>query len=180
MSVGDGKVRVFGVAKASSKAERDAVQEDFQGAVGDKNWRDFTFNIDFPAYSRDRAAASWLRSAYLAFFVALGYRFIYRRELDVVRARIKNPELKEPGPFRITRPEKAEPTLIRIDEPEPLRSYAMLFDRHAVFLPRYNDRGLYARLAGQSDGTVTFSGKQYPWPSSGPTFFHDQPQEATA
>jgi hypothetical protein len=50
----------------------------------------------------------------------------------------------------------------------------MFYEHHAVFLPRYNDHEFYARLAKQPAGMVTFSGKQYPWPSDGPTFFHDQ------
>ena len=110
---------------------------------------------------------------YLAFFAALGYRFIYRRELDGVRTRIKNPELKTPGTFRIIRTEPAEPTLVRVESPEAFKSYAMFYGRHAVLLPRYGDAEFYARLAKQPAGMVTFTGSQYPWPTNGPTFFHD-------
>jgi hypothetical protein len=169
-AAGDG-VAMFGVKKASSELARDAVQRDFHGASDESKWEGFTFKVEFPSFSPDRAAASWLRSGYLAFFAALGYRFIYRPELDVVRARIMSPE---PGSFRVIRPEKAEPALIRVEEPEAFRSYAMFFEHHAVFLPRYNDRGFYARLAEQPAGMFTFTGREYFWPSRGPTFFHDR------
>ena len=136
LSAGGGGIQMVGVPDAASKADRDAVEGDFTAATGDGKWKDFRFKVDLPAFSPNRAAASWLRSAYLAFFSALGYRFVYRPELDVVRARIRQPELKEPVSFRLIRPEKAEPTLIRVEAPEPFRSYAMFYERHAVFLPR--------------------------------------------
>ena len=41
--------------------------------------------------------------------------------------------------------------------------------------PGDNDPEFYARLGEQPAGFVTFTGKQYPWPVGGPTFFHDQP-----
>jgi hypothetical protein len=46
-----------------------------------------------------------------------------------------------------------------------------------VFLPRYNDQSLYERLSQQPEGRVTFTGIHYPWPSGGPTFFHDFAQQ---
>lgn len=176
LSIDADRMHRINVVKASSEEAREAVKADFLDARADGEWADdFRFNLDFAAFSPDRAAASWLRSAYLAFFAALGYRFIYRPELDVVRARIKKAELKEPGSFRIIRPEKAEPTLVYVQEPAAFRSYVMFFGHHAVFLPGYNDQELYARLAEQRPGEITFSGKQYPWPQNGPIFLHDRP-----
>ena len=70
---------------------------------------DFTFKVEFPEFSRERARVSWLRSAYLAFFATLGYRFIFRPELDVVRVRINDPKREEPRTFRIIRPESSPP-----------------------------------------------------------------------
>ncbi len=173
ITAGGGGVLVFGVPKASSKASQDAVQGDFSAATVDGKWQDFKMNVEFPAFSVDRAAASWLRSAYLAFFAALGYRFIYRPELDVVRARIKNPELKEPGSFRIIRPELAPPTLFRIEEPQEFKSFAMAYGYQTIFLPGHKDSEFYARIAKQPRGMVTFTGSEFYWPSNGPTFFFD-------
>jgi hypothetical protein len=100
-------------------------------------WQDFKFNVDFAGFNQSRAATSWLRSAYLAWFAALGYRFSFRPELDIVRDRIKNPESKEPATFPIIQPKPVtQPTLLCLDEPEPFRSYAMLYGRNVIFLPR--------------------------------------------
>jgi hypothetical protein len=168
LSIGDDHMRMINVVKAASQKTLEAVKTDLLEANVDGQWADdFKFNVEFASYSPDRAATSWLRSAYLAFFATLGYRFISRRELNVVRNRIKNPELKEPAFFRIIRPEPIEPTLMRVDEPEDLRSYAMFYGHFGVFLPRYNDHDLYERLARQPEGRdVTSSGIHYPWPRS--------------
>ena len=53
------------------------------------------------------------------------------------------------------------------------RSYLLLYQHYAVFLPRYNDHDLYRKLPVQPDTAATWSGKEHPWPSRGPTFFHD-------
>jgi hypothetical protein len=168
-------LQMFGVPRAAHPDAHAAVMADFEAATHWNNWRDLKFTVEFPAFSPERARASWLRSAYLAFFAALGYRFVFRPELDIVRARIKNPESAEPRTFRVIRAESAEPTLIRIDGPSEFRSYAMFYGRNVVFLPRYGDRELYARLVEHPETTVSMSGIQYPWPSKGPTFFHDRP-----
>jgi hypothetical protein len=174
LSSGDGGVQMFGVPKAASQASRDAVTGDFTGATGEGNWEGFEFKVEFEKFSLHRAAASWLRSAYLVFFATLGYRFILRSELDVVRERITNPDLKTPGTFRQIRPQRAaEPALILVESPDAFRSYMMFYEHQVVALPRYSDKNLYARLSQQPAGEIAFSGKQYPWPVDGPTFFHD-------
>jgi HNH endonuclease len=170
-------IQMFGVPAATHPPTHARVMGDFEGATGEGNWQGFTFKVDFPAFSPERARASWLRSGYLAFFATLGYRFIFRPELDVVRAKIRNPKLEDPRTFRIIRPESSAPALIRIERPEVFRSYAMFYGRNVVFLPRYGDHGLYARLAEHPETTVSMSGIQYPWPTNGPTFFHDRPAE---
>lgn len=181
LKVSDGGIQAIVVPKAVRPTENDAVQADFGRASLPGGWQDFTFNVEFEAFSLPRAATSWLRSTYLAFFAALGYRFIFRPELDVVRARIKNPELKEPATFRVLQHNAApEPTLLRVEQPETFRSYAMLYGRNLVFLPRYGDRDLYARLAAHPACDVSLSGKVYPWPDR-PRFLHDfTPQQRTA
>ena len=64
--------------------------------------------------------------------------------------------------------------MIRIKEPEVFKSYAMFYGPNILFLPRYNDPTLYARLAEQPETTANLSCIQYPWPGGGPTFFHDR------
>jgi hypothetical protein len=169
------KLQMFGVPHASDPRAHAGVFQDFEGATVGTNWQDFSFSIEFPAFSPERARASWLRSAYLAFFAALGYKFIFRPELDNVRARIREPQLEVPKTFRLIMGESFEPTLLRIKIPENLRSYAMFYGRNAIFLPRYNDHELYSRLEQSASGrlSATLSATNYPWPD-GPTFFHDR------
>jgi hypothetical protein len=173
LSVSEAGIRAFGVPKATRPDIHKRVMGDFEGATIGRGWENFRFNIEFPSYSRKRAAASWLRSAYLAFFSTLGYRFIWRQELNVVRDRIRDPEQELPVAFRIIRPEHSEPMLARVEAPEVFRSYVMFYRPNVVFLPDYNDHTLYERLAQHPDTNVNFTGKQYPWPTGGPTFFHD-------
>jgi hypothetical protein len=166
-------IQAAGVVKAVHPDVHKNVMGDFESRVTGRNADDLKFSIEFRSFSMKQAGVSWLRSAYLAFFATLGYRFVRRPELDVVRDKIKNPEQDEPSTFRVIRPESAEPTLAHIDTPESFRSYLMLYGRNAVFLPREGDRDLYRRLAEHPGTSVTFTGKQYPWPGAGPTFFYD-------
>jgi hypothetical protein len=69
-----------------------------------------------------------LRAAYLAFFAHLGYRFVLRPELDVVRERFLNPGSSEPVRARMVRPERSDRRPIHINAPIELRSFAMLFE----------------------------------------------------
>jgi hypothetical protein len=176
LSSEDRNFHMVGVPHASDPRTHAGVLQDFEGATVGPNWQDFSFTIEFPAFCPERARSSWLRSTYLAFFAALGYRFIFRPELDVVRARIREPEANQPKTFRLITVESFEPTLLRIKTPEALRSYTMLHSRNAIFLPRYNDHELYTRLeqSGSERLTATISTIQYPWPKDGPTFFHDR------
>ena len=50
-------------------------------------------NLNFyaDAHSAPKARVSWLRSAYLAVFSGLGYRFMYNPALGVVREQIRAP-----------------------------------------------------------------------------------------
>jgi hypothetical protein len=173
LTVSNAGIQMMGVPKAAKKSDSDGVTQDFTQATGSDGWQDLKFKIDFARFSQTRAATSWLRSAYLAWFAALGYRFVFRPELNVVRERITNPDSTEPLRFRIIQQEPvAEPTLLCLDEPESFRSHVMLYGRNVIFLPRYDDADLYARLAAQPECHVNISGKTYPWPDR-PLFLHD-------
>jgi hypothetical protein len=174
LSVSGKNVQMFGVPKAASPSSHANVFRDVASATDEGKWQGFTLKVHFAPYSHRRAAVSWLRTAYLALFAALGYRFIFRPELDVVRAKIKDPAREEPRTFRIIRREQeAEPTLFHIREPEVFSSFAMFHGPNVVLLPRYNDRVFFERIAQHPDTAVELSGIQYPWPSGGPTFLHD-------
>jgi hypothetical protein len=173
LNVSGRAIKAMVVPEATRKSTIDAVNDDFGRAAQPDGWQDFEVHLEFDAFSPARAATSWLRSAYLLWFAELGYRFILRPELDIVRERIKNPDAKEPGTFRIIeKTPAAEPTLVCIDGPEPFRSYAMLYGRHVILLPRYDDHELYSRLATHPECHVNLSGTVYPWPDR-PLFVHD-------
>lgn len=159
---------------AAPPGQGDAVKGDFAAAgVGD-GWKKFKFKVSLEPYSHPRAEASALRSAYLAFFAALGYRFVFRPELNVVRERIKKPETRTIL-CRVAMPKPIEtPMLVVLRAPR--LCFAMLYRFHAVLLPMYGDRWLYeqiekaAKASSRADMTVT---GEFPWPTK-PVFRHDE------
>ena len=175
LSCVDGTMVAKGVKDATHADNYVGVEHDFVvGAMGE-NWQNFQFHVEFNQYSPERAAVGWLRVAYLAFFAALGYRFVLRKELDVVRAKIRDPLGCELRNFRLSSSEFcSEPQLLRVEAPDRFRSYLLRYRNHSIFLPRYGDGTLYERLAGYEGGvSETFRGKVYPWPVGGPAFLHD-------
>jgi hypothetical protein len=175
LTVSNRAMLAFGVPKAVHPDEHQRVMASFDQATAEGSWQDFRLTFEFTPFSKERAATGWLRTAYLAFFAALGYRFVMRPELHDVRAKIRDAVGHGLRNFRVTTPTfTAEPTLVRIDSPTAFRSYAMLHRNHVIFLPRYGDLGLYGRLGAEGEHVeVTFAGKGYPWPAGAPTFFHD-------
>jgi hypothetical protein len=166
---------MFAVPKAAHPMQSEGMKADFNRAtVPGDNWKDLKFKVEFERFSQPRAETSWLRSGYLALFATLGYRYIGGAELEVVRQRIKNPGSIDPLPFRMVLPRPVDVLrLMRINDPEPFRSYAVIYGRNIVFLPRYGDGELYDRLAAQPSGEVTLTGDSYDWPTQ-PLFLHDQ------
>jgi hypothetical protein len=156
---------------AAPPGAEEVLTSDLHGAT--QNPQDFELHVSLPAFSPKKAQAGWLRSAYLLFFAALGYRFIWRRELQVVRDRIKSPEGDEPPIFRVITPERSARRLVRIDAPDEFRSYAMFYENNIVLLPRFGDVEFYTRLAMKPDTKINCSGLEIPWPIGGPTFLFD-------
>jgi 5-methylcytosine-specific restriction endonuclease McrA len=173
LSASDGAIRAFCVPKAASPTVHAAMMDEFGRAATDNSWEGFSLNIEFAPFSHPRAATSWLRAAYLAFFASLGYRFTLRGELNVVRSRIAGQQSDEPRIFRIIRRERSQPRLVRIDQPAVFRSYAMFYGRNVVLLPASGDYELYDRLAEKPDNTAPMSGIEFPWPP-GPMFQLDR------
>jgi len=161
------------VGAAARPGEDKAIEAEFSRVANEGKWNDYELRIEFEPFSVSKAATSWLRSAYLAFFTLLGYRFILRPEMSVVRDRIRNPESSNPPRFRIIRPQPVpDPQLVLIEAPTALRSFTMFYDRNIVLLPQYGDHDLYARLLQLENGEVTASGGFFDWPTR-PTFLHD-------
>jgi hypothetical protein len=170
-SITDGAIAACGVPKASNPEFYQQLMRDFETATTD-SLEEFEFRIELASYSQSRASASWLRSAYLAFFSVFGYRFICRQEMKAVREHIKKPEHSRLT-FRLHRSEESAPLLLRIEEPRTFRSYAMFYGHNVVFLPRYGDLALYERLTEHSGMSGIIRAKAYPWPSDGPLHTHD-------
>lgn len=173
LSAAGNGVLMFGVPKAANPADRDGVTADLNRATQPGGFEDFQMHLDFEAYSPARAEASWVRSAYLAFFAALGYEFVWRPELNVGRARILNADTRTHR-FRIISREPFDaPHLAVIAEPRACRSFALLYGHNIVLLPMYGDNELYSRLAEQPANEVSVTAEgEYEWPRL-PTFLHD-------
>lgn len=174
LSASNDGYRMFGVPKAAHPDAEKAVTADLNRAALPDGWQDFSINLRFEPFSTARAEASWLRTAYLAFFAACGYRFVVRPELTIVRQRISEPNSKA-FTFRIVLPRPVpEPLLTVIKTPETFRSFAMIYGQHIVFLPMYGDSDLYSRLASHPAGNVELTTEgTYGWPDR-PLFLHDR------
>lgn len=149
---------------------------DFDRVAREGSWQDFRFKIGFEAFDQGLVRLSWLRAAYLAWFAALGYRFILRSEMAPIRAKIRHfDSTAAPLRFRmLVRNQTLRPQLVIIDEPSELRCFAMLYEFNAILLPRVGDSDLYERLAKRPDSfSENLSGFEVPWPS-GPAFAWDQ------
>ncbi|MGV3518539.1 hypothetical protein [Luteitalea sp.] len=155
--------------KGFSDTDRTGVRADLDAATVGDAWKQFGFNIRFRPYNTRRAATAWLRTAYLAAFAKLGYRYVLRPELDAVRRKLLNPDIKEPSAFRVRWTEGTEPDLVLIDEPTEVRSLAMVYPPWMVLLPRIGDTTVYERLANLPKGPIAFRGSRLGWPS-GPEF----------
>lgn len=166
-------MKMFGV-EAVNPATRGAIIQDLNTATTPEGAEKFSFEIAMGRFSPKAAAVTWLKAAYLAFFAALGYTWILRPELNLVRERIRNPEGDEPKVFRLTQPtsEPASRRLLRLDKPDDLRSFAMSFGKFMIFLPRFNDGELYSRLAAKHDANEKAAGIEFPWPTT-PTYRWD-------
>lgn len=159
---------------ASAEAELARLAEEGQGYQGQ-----MTFYEDV----RYRPAlVGWLRAAYLAAFAALGYRYILRRELEIVRAQLADTTRDVLQVFSVTVPTAPsnERRILVVEQPEWLRSLSVQMGRHVVFLPGFPATpDLYESLASQArhhqrlDEQV--AGKLLPWPTK-PQLSLDFPQ----
>ena len=149
-------------------------------AVEDGSWGDSKFLLRFKrTFHRQAALVSWLRAGYLAAFAALGYRYIIRESLAVVREQISSPEAEIIDIFSMTTADapSGERRILLISEPRWMDSVCVQMGRHMVFLPpvRRCD-GFYARFekeVRQHSEAGDISGKVVPWPSR-PTYLLDQ------
>jgi hypothetical protein len=109
----------------------------------------FRIELFNDAFSARKQAISWLRSAYLAAFSALGYRYILRSILDDVRRQIRDADTKLIDDFKLFSG-NADPTtrwIALTHEPDWVRGLLVQMGRHTALLPYFTDDSeFYDRL----------------------------------
>lgn len=97
-----------------------------------------------------RAKVSWLKSAYLALFALLGYRYAMHPFLGPVRQQIQEPKQEHLDAFSFRLPLAlpfSECRVFRISKPELPACWGVQMGPILVFLPHGDPRVLYRRLA---------------------------------
>jgi hypothetical protein len=129
------------------------------------------FDVKFrDTFVQQRANISWLRSAYLAGFAALGWRFILRQVMQPIRDQIAQPDSNHSLPvvgldFSAGQDVRR---LFWITEPRAIRSFAVTIGQRTVFLPDLNEPLSRDELSDgnrQSKGNFVASGEEFPWPT---------------
>ena len=141
--------------------------------------------MTFYKHIRYRAAlVGWLRAAYLAAFAALGYRYIRKPELEIVRTQLADNTREVLEVFSVTVPTASsnERRILMVERPEWLRSLCVQMGRHVVFLPGLPATSdLYDSLLRRSERRQRLeeqvAGKLLPWPTK-PELILDLPQSS--
>lgn len=167
---------LIGHEKAGIPKEKEALLEQFKRASETDSWKDMTLHLDFPTYSPRRENVGWLRAAYLAAFAKLGYGYILRPHLDVVREQINRPNEELIPVFTFGQPGSTskEREMALIVEPADMSSIHVRFGQVRVFLPQsHPEDDIYQRLQRISTtDSVPIKGKTLNWPK-GPEFLMD-------
>lgn len=177
-------IQIFGVPGQNDPKVQAAHFEAMDAYVDS---RDPNPNISFTIngrYSEARARYSWIRSAYLAAFAALGWSYIFRPVMKPITDQLRDPTA-EVLPTYMFRDPSAQPDFRRIllvDEPEELRCVVVAMGEFMVFLPGLFHPLTWPQLAdafGQRRSadnrlTVNLNGKEVPWPRWA-TYFLDRP-----
>ncbi|WP_372635494.1 hypothetical protein [Fodinibius sp.] len=136
-----------------------------------QSWSNEKFNISPDiSYSKRKVELSYLKTAYLASFALLGYRYILNKEFDVIRQQLLNPskEIFQPYIFTLPKEIKRERKIISVEK--PIKSIAVQIDENIVFLPPVeNPIGSLSKIKdylSKSNEKDQFSGEEFPWPHS--------------
>ncbi len=164
---------LVGVPKINNPADMDLLDKHMRTLAGTRS-SDFRFTVSPQLrYRHDRARVSWIRTAYLAAFALLGWKYILQPALQPIREHLLNPSavtlpllsMYDPNGD----PDRRELWAIR--RPIEHRSLLIIWGRHGVFLPVPNDprsleelaRSLGARAS--EPVSYSFTGDMFPWPS---------------
>ncbi len=132
--------------------------------------RDITISFHADRHAAHHARVSWLRSAYLAMFAVLGYRYIFQPGLAIVRRQIREPETEHIPTFLCVLPGDhpwSERRIIKVLEPEWQQCWAVQMGRYMAFLPKPADTALYDRIAtARREGAdqAIVHGDTFDWP----------------
>jgi hypothetical protein len=181
----DDGIQLFGVPKQNHPKVQAAHFEALDAFVESRNPNpnhSFTVHTHF---DEARARISWIRSAYLVAFAALGWTYIFRDVMEPFRSQFKKPDTKI-LPTYILRNPSASPTerrVLLVNEPDELRCVAVVLGEHMVCLPgmfrpmtckELAEAFVRRREAGRLN--MEFHGKEVPWPRW-PTYFLDRPSD---
>lgn len=130
-----------------------------------------------------RVRLSWMRSAYMVAFAALGWSYILRDVMQPIRDQIVRPD-ERVLPTLMLRDPDAPPDkrgMLLVEQPDELRCLAVTLGEWTVFLPGISRPLTYQQLSeavaetrdGHSKVKFRLHGKEVPWPSR-PTYAIDR------
>jgi hypothetical protein len=136
----------------------------------DGSWDGFEFEVSPRIRVNHRIAAlSHLKTAYLAAFALLGYRYILREELEIVRDQIAKPKEIIIPAYRIRTPLSSEGIRKMIEVKDPIKAIAVQIDPYLVFLPPIGPSNNFynslARSTPEHRTSYKFSGVEWAFPN---------------
>jgi hypothetical protein len=148
-----------------------ALKDELGRAVANGTWDGSELRLTFPSYRPRWAMIGWLRDAYLVAFARFGYRYVFWRELQAIRAQIAEPSatLVEGFTAELDASAPSRNALLIVRSPAWLRSIWVQMGRRVVFLPVHEGDGvaLYERLKERSSvgpELLSVTGIGHPWP----------------
>lgn len=172
-----------GVPRQNRRENLDAHDEALRALSDRGEASDFKFTIT-ERYSTERADVSWIRSAYLAAFSALGWSYILQPALDPIRQRFKSDASSVLPSIICFNPETETDAreMMIVQEPQALSGLLVIIGHYSVWLPdpwaTLSLDQLHDSLSQLRDDTgkvqYHLKGKVVPWPSE-PMYLLDRP-----
>jgi len=164
----DNFVEITPGMEISNPIENVRLQQALAGFKENGNWESqkIDFKLVGETFNLHKAMVADLKSAYLACFAKLGYQYILRPQLDIVRNQIIQPELKliEGFAYRIN-PGQLPSRRVLIFTETPFQSVAVQIDDRFIFLPPIDDsEEFYAILKQHLSPDLQLSGLEDDFP----------------
>lgn len=101
--------------------------------VGQVTWQ---FKVHMTPYDHRRSQVALIKAAYLAGFAAFGYTYVWRQQLDPVRAEVRDPAGGHLSRFPILTDHDQEPSVHRVLlAADPLRGLCLQIGQDFILLP---------------------------------------------